>query len=269
MARGRIIINEITMDKRINNLSCDTSRLAFTWLVTFADREGRTHGDPALVRSMLFPRRSDVTSEDMAEYLQEWHNCGLIIWYEANDDLWVEFPAFHKHQKGFDSRHEPDSAIPKPQTLYRDGDSIPTDDVRTLPVQCTAEVKRNEMNRNAELSESDDIIEVMDAKPKQRRKATNGKDEDGTPEAQEMFSALAEACGVDWKVGTMKMRGRLNVSGKKLREAEYTPEDVRAFRAWWMANDWRGQKGQLPTPEQVRDAIGQYKAISGKVVLGR
>src|SRR3972149_12340481 len=74
MAKGRIIISEITRDKKINELSSDTSRLAFTWLITFADSEGRTYGDPALVRSMLFPRRDDLSTEQMQVLIQEWHD---------------------------------------------------------------------------------------------------------------------------------------------------------------------------------------------------
>jgi len=65
MARGRMINNTICRDKKLNDLSSDTSRLAFTWLVTHADREGRVHGDPAIVRSLVFPRRADVLVEDV------------------------------------------------------------------------------------------------------------------------------------------------------------------------------------------------------------
>ena len=60
MPRGRFISKEITLDKKVNNLADDTSRLAFTWLITFADCEGRTPGDPAVVRSLLFARRVGV-----------------------------------------------------------------------------------------------------------------------------------------------------------------------------------------------------------------
>ncbi len=99
MARGRIIANDITKDKRVSDLSDDTSRLAFTWLVTFADCEGRTHGDPALIRSILFPRREDITIKQMEVYIREWADLGLVIWYECNGDKWIQFPAFAKHQK--------------------------------------------------------------------------------------------------------------------------------------------------------------------------
>ncbi len=117
MARGRMVANGICADKRINDLSDDTSRLAFTWLITFADCEGRTHGDPAMVRSMLFPRRTDISLERMAGYIREWADCGLVIWYEAHGDRWIAFPAFAKNQPGLRKSREPESAIPAPPAV--------------------------------------------------------------------------------------------------------------------------------------------------------
>jgi hypothetical protein len=107
-----MINNTITGDKRINELGDDTSRLAFTWLITFADREGRTHGDPAMIRSMLFPRRIDIAIERMEAYIQEWHNAGLIVWYEACGDKWIWFVRFEENQIGLRKEREPDSEIP-------------------------------------------------------------------------------------------------------------------------------------------------------------
>ena len=113
MARGRIITNAIAHDKRINQLMDDTSRLAYTWLVTFADCEGRTPGDPAVVRSMLFPRREDITIAQMEGYIRQWHDLGLVIWYEAKDDMWIYFPAFFNHNR-VNKEHEAASKIPEP-----------------------------------------------------------------------------------------------------------------------------------------------------------
>ena len=126
MARGRIINNEIIKDKRVNNLSDDTSRLAFTWLITLADCEGRTNGDPALLRSMLFPRRTDITVEQMEQYIIEWHNAGLANWYEAEDDLWISLPNFDKHQVGLRKDREPKTNIPSPD------DGTPPVNIRQL-----------------------------------------------------------------------------------------------------------------------------------------
>ena len=116
MARARMISNAITRDKRINDLSDDTSRLAFTWLITFADAEGRTYGDPAVLRSMLFPRRSDISVEQMESYILEWATSGMIVWYEAAGDLWIYFKSFDKHQPGLRKEREAKSEIPTPES---------------------------------------------------------------------------------------------------------------------------------------------------------
>ena len=108
-----MISQAITFDKEINDLSDDTSRLAFTWLITFADVEGRTHGDPAIVRSKLFPRRDDITIERMEGYIREWAAHGLIILYEAKGEWWIYFPAFCKHNR-VDKTREAPSRIPEP-----------------------------------------------------------------------------------------------------------------------------------------------------------
>jgi len=114
MGRGRFITNAISKDKRINQLSDDTSRLGFTWLITFADREGRTYGDPAIVRSMLFPRREDISIRQMEGYIREWADLKLVVWYEADGDLYIYFPAFEKNQTGMRKNREPASHIPEP-----------------------------------------------------------------------------------------------------------------------------------------------------------
>lgn len=136
MARGRFITNGITSDKKINDLSDDTSRLAFTWLITFADCEGRTHGDPAMVRSMLFPRRTDITTEHMDAYLQEWQSAGLVRIYTANGDTWLDFPNFAKHQTGLRKDHEAVSTIPPIESgmtteLLRSKDVVETPQIKS------------------------------------------------------------------------------------------------------------------------------------------
>lgn len=114
MARGRIINSTICMDKRVSDLSDDTSRLAFTWLVTFADCEGRTQGDPDLLCSMLFPRRRDMPTAQMEEYVREWANSGMLVWYKVENDMWIEFLNFDKNQPNLRKDREPDSVIPSP-----------------------------------------------------------------------------------------------------------------------------------------------------------
>ena len=154
MARGRIITNEITKDRQVNELSSDTSRLAFTWLVTFADKEGRTYGDPALVRSMLFPRRDDITIEQMTIYIEEWQAAGFIEWYEAGGDKWIFFTAFAKNQPGLRKEKEPDSRIPPPpgySPTPADDDAECPPEVRQDGAECPPDIpdKEREVEENS------------------------------------------------------------------------------------------------------------------------
>jgi len=114
MARGRIITNKISRNKQVNDLSDDTCRLLFTWMITFTDRDGRMFGDPAVVRNMIFARRTDITVEQVESYLQEMVNAGLIIWYEAGGDKFIWFPGFDNNQPGLRRDREPESEFPPP-----------------------------------------------------------------------------------------------------------------------------------------------------------
>lgn len=158
MAKGRMVNTSICMNKCINELTSDTSRLAFTWLIPFADREGRTHGDPALLCSMLFPRRKDVTFEMMHGFIQEWADAGLIVWYEAHDDLWIELPGFAKNQPGLRKEREPESTIPAPaegriiggpsEEQIRHNDGTMPDDCRQNDGMMTENIPQNGMELN-------------------------------------------------------------------------------------------------------------------------
>ena len=149
MARGRMLNTTICADKLVNQLSNDTSRLGFTWLIAHLDREGRTYGDPAMVRSLVFPRRIDITVEQMEGYITEWAELGLIVRYEAEGDLYISFPKFDKNQPGLRKDREPVSTIP-PMPETSDGslpDNIRINDGR-LPDECP--VKRREEKRREE-----------------------------------------------------------------------------------------------------------------------
>jgi hypothetical protein len=125
LARGRLINTTICQDKRITGFSNDTSRLAYTWLYTFADRDGRVQGDPTIVISMVFPRRREMTEEEMATYITEWQAANLIDWYEVNGESYIQFSDFKDSQKGMRYEKEAASIIPastgKPVVWSKDG----------------------------------------------------------------------------------------------------------------------------------------------------
>ena len=108
-----MITNQICRDKAVHQLSDDLSRLAFTWLITFSDCEGRVFGDPAIIRATLFPRRDDISIDKMSACITEWASAGLVVWYECDNEQWIYFPKFEKNQPGLRKDREPESDIPE------------------------------------------------------------------------------------------------------------------------------------------------------------
>lgn len=80
---------------------------------------------------------------------------------------------------------------------------------------------------------------------------------------QVMIGELAKVTGFDLKMHG----GRLGRSASKLVKAGYLSEQIETAycqEGWWYQNDWRGQKGEMPTPEQIIETIGRV-VLNGKV----
>jgi len=113
MAKGRMLNNKISLNKVVNQLS-DRSQLAYTWAIAHLDKNGVMHGDPAVFRSIVFPRRADISSEEIQDYIAEWAKKELVIWYESHDDIWIQFPKFLENQVGLRPDREPETGYPLP-----------------------------------------------------------------------------------------------------------------------------------------------------------
>jgi hypothetical protein len=117
---GRLVNMVICESKQVQNLDDDTSRLAFTWALTHVDRDGRVTGDPFLLKNRVFPRRRDIDEVKMYSCIKSWAREGLIIWYYAEDDHWIVYPNFRKHQPNLRYDREKPSIIPD----HREGNII-------------------------------------------------------------------------------------------------------------------------------------------------
>jgi hypothetical protein len=93
-----MILKKTCDSKDFNDLASDTARVGFLLLITHTDRDGRVHGDPAVVKSKIFPRRRDISIDKMEKLIREWAIAGLVIWYRAANDLWIQFPSFRKYR---------------------------------------------------------------------------------------------------------------------------------------------------------------------------
>ena len=112
MARGRFVDKGTCLDKKINSFSVE-SELGFILLLTHTDCEGRVFGDPEVVKSLIFPRRKEITIDMVEGFIKEWQSNEMVFWYEYNGDKYIQFVNFEKHQIGLRKDREVASDIPE------------------------------------------------------------------------------------------------------------------------------------------------------------
>jgi len=74
-------------------------RLAFTWLITLCDDDGRCHGDPSVLRGAIFPYKTRLSLKQMDKYLQDLMGVGLIYRYMTSGQPVICIPTWELHQK--------------------------------------------------------------------------------------------------------------------------------------------------------------------------
>ena len=98
MARGRMVNHSISESRKFHLLPDDTCRLLATWIIPYLDFRGVFHGDAVMVKSSIFPRRGDVTNEQVESYLAAMEEVGLIYRFEAKNSVWQYWPSFINSQ---------------------------------------------------------------------------------------------------------------------------------------------------------------------------
>ena len=115
MAKGRMINKSISKSKKFNLiLDNDFDRLFYCMLLPYADRDGRLEGDPDLVKGNIFPRRKDISEEDITRGLNHLSQAGLILYYKIDGDSFIQICQFREGQEGFRYDREKPSTIPAP-----------------------------------------------------------------------------------------------------------------------------------------------------------
>lgn len=71
------------------------------------------------------------------------------------------------------------------------------------------------------------------------------------------FVGVAKACAMDPKVPMLAKR--ISVAAKYLTQRSVDPACIERFGQWWTASDWRGQRGDLPTPERIVELWLQFE----------
>lgn len=76
-----------------------------------------------------------------------------------------------------------------------------------------------------------------------------------------MFGAVCETCELNPKLKA----GMIAKTAKSLLDAGYTPAQVRAFKAWWLADAWRAEHTPVPTIAKLLDKLEQFKNAAASV----
>jgi len=98
MARARMVSSRISTDARVRELASPIAKLLFTWLIPHADNRGRLRAEPGLVRNQVIPHET-ASDADVACWLRQMHELGLIVLYEADGGHFLELTAWRKHQR--------------------------------------------------------------------------------------------------------------------------------------------------------------------------
>lgn len=266
MARGRMLNNSICGSKKFHDLPDDTCRLLATWLISQLDVQGVFYGDPAMVKSYVFPRRDDITAERVEGYLQALEDGGLILRFESNGDTWQYWPGFAHNQVGLRTDRE-NPQFPTPPATENDqlddGENPPDDgSARDSGGSSAGQQPAEEKGKEEKGREQNPAHAGKKPPPQSAQSASRA-----------MFGALAGLCQIDWRTARndgAKGKEALRQSEKILRKAGALPiqlgvgrADKGTFAEWWYTHDWRGKEGQPPQPAQVRDEWGQFVAWIG------
>lgn len=116
MARGRMLNKKISKSIQFNALPDDTCRLLATWIIAHLDKNGVFTAEPVLVKSDVFPWRSDITIEQVEHCLTAMEQNGLIVIFWAKGMKWQYWPGFTENQIGLRADRE-STDCPEPPLL--------------------------------------------------------------------------------------------------------------------------------------------------------
>lgn len=125
MPQGRIILKSISQSRKMSELKTDGARLLYTWLIPNLDIKGRFSGDEDVIKGQIFTRLKK-TVKQIGEYLQDLADVGLIVWYESDNDKYLQVPDFVDKQPSLNPNKEAESTIPEPTPDQLQSSSVPT-----------------------------------------------------------------------------------------------------------------------------------------------
>ena len=115
--RGRFVSRSIAVNEQLAAVSLQADYL-FRACIPHLDVEGCVTGNPALLRSIVAPLRTEIGDGVVPDLLRELANATdhtgtpLIFWFEIGGTKVVEFPGFARQQQGLRKDREAPSKFP-------------------------------------------------------------------------------------------------------------------------------------------------------------
>lgn len=117
MAQGRMLKKRISNSEKFAALKTNNARLLYLMIYPHLDCEGRLEANPKLIKGQILPLLNYAITK-IKDYLEDMNRVGLIILYENNNDLFIEYTRFTDFQVLRKDR-EAESEIPAPSELQR------------------------------------------------------------------------------------------------------------------------------------------------------
>ncbi len=169
MASGRMLRACISESEQVANLTDDTVRLVFLFVLAHADVEGRYSANPLIVKGKVMPLL-DISIDKVKDALLDLDDNGLVYLYEADGKPYLNFPGWERHQKLRKDRESPRYPPPSeafPKLYAEHSPSYRRAAARRLPGALPA-------SAGVSLSTSSSQEEVQDQVQNQTEEQTNG-----------------------------------------------------------------------------------------------
>ena len=171
MAEGRMLKKNVSNSRRLSQLQTDSARMLWTWIIPYLDVEGRFYASPDMIKSTVVPRLKTFTEENIEAYLQDMASAGLVVLYQFDGELYLQYRKFNDFQK-LRKDHE-GQPLPAPNDkgalvidLLPTNSGPTTDQLHTNYIPTTAKVKLSKVKLSKDNKGPD--IEIPSWIPKEQ-----------------------------------------------------------------------------------------------------
>ena len=238
---NRILKDSICTSPNIDALSQEAETFFYRLLVQ-CDDFGRMDARLAILRARCYPLRLDaVTDKHVSAWLAELVNAELVLLYSVDGRQYLQMKTWERHQQ-VRAKY---SKYPDPIAFDINCNQMQTNapDIQSNPIQCGQHMQSQ-----------------SDAAPNGTKPSQPAPRKDITSAQQDMFGAIADTCELDAKL----KRGMIAKTAKTLLDAGYTPEQVRGFKEWWLADSWRAEHTPVPSIAKLTDKLQQFRNANGQ-----